>query len=107
MLQLPFFSDHTILDVFRETQTIVEEWTFLHLLIGIPQADFTRISKDHQNIKGRQMAFIKHWLNSGNASWAILVAALRDSVVGLGALADKIAKKHPNPGFISIALHLK
>ena len=51
------------------------------------------------------MAFIKHWLNSGNASWAILVAALRDSVVGLGALADKIAKKHPNPGFISLALN--
>ena len=45
------------------------------------------------------MAFIIHWLNSGNASWAILVAALRDRLVGLGALANKIAKKHPNPGY--------
>ena len=105
MLQLTFFSDHTILDVFRETQSIVEEWTFLHLLIGISQADFTRISKDYQRVKDRQMAFIKNWLNSGNASWAILVAALRDSVVGLKALGDKIAKRHPNPGFISIVLN--
>ena len=50
----------------------------------------SRITNDHQRI------LLTYWLESGNASWAALVNALRSSLVAKGGQANKIAKEHPS-----------
>ena len=74
----------------------VTDWYFLALLLGISDSDFERIQQDEKMGKDRQKAIIKQWLQSGTASWAILVSALRDEVVSQTAIANNIADNHPS-----------
>ena len=74
----------------------VTDWYFLALLLGISEADFERIQQDEKMGKDRQKAIIKQWLQFGNASWAMLVSALRDKVVLQVAIAKNIADSHPS-----------
>ncbi len=85
----------TLIAVFRETMSVTD-WYFLALLLGISEADFERIQQDERMGKDRQKAIIKQWLQSGNASWAMLVSALRDEVVTQVAIAKNIADNHPS-----------
>ncbi len=85
----------TLIAVFRETMSVTD-WYFLALLLGISEADFERIQQDEKMGKDRQKAIIRQWLQSGNASWAMLVSALRDEVVTQVAIAKNIADNHPS-----------
>ena len=84
----------TLLAVCRATKDIYD-WSFLALLIGVSESDYQRIKQSIPNPAEQQKAIIQKWLDSGEASWAILVSALRDELVGKAAIGDQIAKDHP------------
>ena len=44
----------------------------------------------------QQREVIMVWLNKGSATWAMLVGALRSSLIDRGADANRIAKAHPS-----------
>ena len=73
----------------------VADWTILAPLLDIPNETVEHIKIDTQGSLNQKKAIIQAWLNSGTASWAILVSALRDELAGKVAVADKIAKQHP------------
>ena len=80
----------------NETHSIAD-WSSLSILLGIDNAAMQRI---RQNKPGdaldQQKAIIMAWLNTGKASWAILVGALRHKIVGRAADGDRIAKAYPS-----------
>ena len=77
----------------RSTNSITN-WSKLALLLGITTADYERITKANNPTDVHQ-AVVNKWLESGKASWAVLVSALRDTLVNQGFLADEIAREHP------------
>ena len=77
--------------VCRET-TSISDWSFLASLIGV--TDYERIAMDNSTVQEKQRAIIRAWLNSGKASWAVLIHALRDPLVGKAAVAEQIACKY-------------
>ncbi len=84
------------LQILKETDTITD-WSILPLLIGISEADRSRIMNDKKfNAKHQHHAFVETWLKTNKASWAILVSALRDGLVKEEACANAIAEKHPS-----------
>ena len=75
----------------------VTDWSQLALLIGVSQAEYSRIVANNPNdVMKQQKQIVISWLNAGKASWAILVAALRDPLIGMDAIANKIAQDHPS-----------
>ena len=77
--------------------TDVQDWSCLALLIGVDESDYNRImSENNNNVTGQRKAIIKKWLDTGKASWAILVSGLKDELVGLAAIGNEIAEKHPS-----------
>ena len=84
----------TIISVVEATADVFD-WDFLASLLGISEVDLKCIQSDHkESLRQRNKAIITKWLDSGNASWAALVSALRHDLVGKGAVADNIAEKH-------------
>ena len=77
----------------RATQAI-SDWSILALLLELSQADLNNIESAQDKQKQRKSIIIK-WLDSGTASWAVLVKALNDELVKQGAIAKEIAKKYP------------
>ena len=89
-----FHLEISVLNVAKATVSITD-WSYLALYLGFSEAQLQRIISDHQQVSSHQhKAIITKWLESGKASWAILVSALRDELVNKGAVADEIAKKH-------------
>ena len=73
----------------------VTNWNMLSLLLGVDDADVERIKLNNPGqAYDQQQGILKAWLDNGNASWAILVSALRDKMVGRGAIGNTIAKEH-------------
>ncbi len=105
---IPFFTDvaKTILAVVKATDKITD-WSILPLELGISIPDLQRIEKDNHTAKLQHRAIVLKWLGMGEASWASLAQALRDSGVDGGkAVANQIAKDHPKVNYIVlIALH--
>ena len=80
----------------------VADWTILAPLLGVSAATVKRIKAKELEPLYQQKEIIEKWLQLGTASWAILVSALRDELVGKVAVADEIAKQHPiKDGMIS------
>ena len=73
----------------------IHDWSILALLIGVSEGDYQRIKQSIPNPAEQQKAIIQKWLDSGEASWAILVSALRDKLVCKAAIGNQIAKDHP------------
>ena len=79
-----------------ETDAITN-WNVLSILLGISNADKTRIMSDfHGQTHAQQQEFISIWLKNEKASWATLVTALKHQLVNKGAVANIIAKKYPS-----------
>ena len=74
----------------------IPDWFVLASLLGVSSADVERIRSDVHGALNQQKAIIKKWLDLGEASWAILVSALRDNLVEKVATANAIAKQHPS-----------
>ena len=80
----------------RETKNI-PDWDTLFFLLGVEDADMQRIKQDNPGASLKQQReVIRVWLNKGSATWAMLVGALRDSLIERGSDADRIAKAHPS-----------
>ena len=80
----------------RETKNI-SDWDILFLLLGVEDVDVQRIRQDNPGASLKQQrAIIMAWLNTGKASWATLVSALRDRLINREADANRIAKAHPS-----------
>ena len=79
-----------------ETHSIAK-WSILSMLLGVDDAAVKRIRQDNPGeALDQQKAIIMAWLDTGKASWAILVSALRHKLVGRAADGNKIAKAHPS-----------
>ena len=79
-----------------ETQNI-SDWNILSLLLGVKDADVQRIRQDNPEASlDQSKEIITAWLNTGKASWAILVSALRHNFIKREADANRIAKAHPS-----------
>ncbi len=98
-IQLLWFlntADYNLLQILKETCTITD-WSILAILLGISEADKTRIMKDNPgDAKGQHKAFVKAWLENGKTSWAILAGALRHTLLKQGACANAITNNHPS-----------
>ena len=77
----------------RATVKVID-WKSLGLSLGIPVSVIDRIEVDCHRAMDCQRHMLQHWLNTGNASWAALVAALRSQLVSMNGLANTIAKEH-------------
>ena len=67
----------------------------LGLLLDLAPDDLDRIMSTAHGASEPQMSIIKKWIQSGKASWAALVNALKDDLVGHGSTANDITEKHP------------
>lgn len=91
-----FNLDQNWLEVLSETKDITD-WSILSVVLGVSDADLQRIKSDNPGQAfNQQQTIVKAWLNSGKASWASLVNALRHELVNQGGHASRIAKKHVN-----------
>ena len=88
--------DDNFIEIMRETKSITD-WSILPILLGISNVEKDQIMSDHSGQAAIQhQKFIRAWIKSGNATWAILVGALRDDLVKEGACANNITKNHPS-----------
>ena len=94
----------TILAVMDATKDITN-WNALALLLGLSPADFDRIVADEHKSSGQQMGIIRKWIDSGTASWTVLVTALKNDLVGKQAVANIIAKKYPKSEYCYLSVH--
>ena len=83
----------------------ITDWSILAHLLGLSPADFDRIVKGEHKALGQQKAIIRKWLDSDTASWAVLVTALKDDLVGKQAVANTIAKKYPKSECCCLSIH--
>ncbi len=80
----------------KETQDIAE-WGMIPILLGVKDADLQRIKMNHRGEAFTQhQAIVRAWLENGDASWAVLVSALRDGLVRKGGFANTIQRNHPS-----------
>ena len=65
--------------------------------LGIPIEVVNRSERDNRGITNdHQRNLLTYWLESGNASWAALVNALKSPLIAKGGQANKIAREHPS-----------
>ena len=77
--------------------TCVTDWSTMGIELDIPIEVIDKSNRDSRHITNdHQRILLTYWLESGNASWAALVNALRSSLVAKGGQANKIAKEHPS-----------
>ena len=73
----------------------ITDWSILALLLGLSPADVNHIQSTTEDTKRMKLSIIRKWIESSTASWAALVTASSHSLIGQGAVAVDIAKKHP------------
>ena len=82
-------------------------WSDLALVLGFSETEAEYIRSDNCRTQDQKRDFFKRWLDKGNASWAILVSALRHpQVQGGGFIARKIVEDHPKDGCMYLILIL-
>ena len=74
----------------------ITDWSVLGLLLGLSEPDLRNINSDPVN---KHKAFVTTWLDRGSASWAILVSGLKDPLIRMNEIANKIAKDHPKVNY--------
>ena len=75
----------------------ITEWGILSVLLGVRNKVVQRIKKDNagDSLTAAQV-IIKAWLvDTDKPSWAMLVTALKDDLVGKVAIGNEVAEKHP------------
>ena len=86
-------------DLFPVLKTIAdvsEKWQMLGLALGLKQPTLNRIKTDNGNSDSRKYEMVREWLKRTDGcrpSWAKLVKALREEIVGHRDIADKIEKE--------------
>ena len=74
----------------------VTEWSILSILLGVKESTLRHIKEDNEGDSLRaEQTIVKAWLeDTDNPSWAMLVTALQDNLVGMNGIAKKIKKQH-------------
>lgn len=84
-----FLFSSAIITLLKATKEVTDWKEFLHLL-GLKDNEYEKIRSQTDYVK----EIIVKWLDNGEASLAVLVAALR--VIGKNAIADIIARTYPS-----------
>ena len=80
----------------KATQTI-NDWSVLYILgleLGLSSGVLDRIQQDNSKVLDCLRNMLSQWIDAGCASWAILVTALRSSLVQKKGLASEITMNH-------------
>ena len=64
----------------------ITDWSILALLLELSEADLDNIESATRDKRKQQKSIIIKWLDSGTASWAVLVNALNHELVKQGAI---------------------
>ena len=70
------------------------EWEILGCMLGVSEADLTRIQRDKPTELLRLKAVLSQWISSGNATWKSLASAFLSPLLNAKAVAQSIANKH-------------
>ena len=73
----------------------VNDWYSLGLELRILHHELEKIQADGRDIQDHQRKMILKWLDTGCATWSILVEALKSPLINKVAVAEKITKDHP------------
>ena len=91
--------DLTLKTICSELGTVSHKWIKIGIQLGIPH----HVLKQFEDEKDPLSSAVNYWLK-GNAmepgvpiSWKSIVAALKDSSVGEGGLAEELSKKYCQP----------
>lgn len=94
----PFLADLTLKTICSELGTVSHKWMKIGIQLGIPHHVLKQFEDDSDPLSSA----VNYWLK-GNAessvpiSWKSIVAALKDSTVEEGGLAEKLSKKYCQP----------
>ncbi len=74
----------------------VTEWSILSILLGVKESTLRHIYKDNEgHAYQAEQAIVEAWLgDTDEPSWAMLVTALQDDLVGMNGIGKKIGKQH-------------
>ena len=92
----------SIPDVVNDLRTVIKQtlpindWPILGIALGLPVHAVDRLKRENLSISDLQRNMLQYWLETGDASWAVLVNALKSDVVAKVGLAKKIAKEYPS-----------
>ena len=78
----------------RATYTI-NDWSDLGIELGLTNDIIVRIETDYSKQRDRLRNMLSQWIDTGRASWAILVTALHSPLVYKEGLASEITRNHP------------
>ena len=79
--------------VMREVQSVTD-WSMLSSYLGIDRAKVEAIRKDDHRAYTEIQAYVKAWLITGKATWAMLAAGLRQDLVRKKAVGNAIKAKY-------------
>ena len=80
----------------KATQTI-NDWSVLYILgleLGLSSGVLDRIQQDNSKVLDCLRNMLSQWIDTGHASWAILVTALHSSLLLKEGLASEITMNH-------------
>ena len=81
--------------VMTETITI-SDWKTLGITLRLPSYRVDQIARDNPHVEELRRHILQNWLDTGHASWAALVDALKCSLIAKDGLATQIAQKYPS-----------
>ena len=71
----------------------ISDWITLGIQLDLHVPHLNQIEKDYTSVRERQKHVLQNWLDTGNASWAALVDALKSPLVPMEGLANRIELK--------------
>ena len=77
-----------------EATTDINDWLIFGVVLKLDIAKVQKVVAQQEN---PHLDIIRLWIDSGTASWASLVSALRNNLVDKPKIAKQIATEHPNP----------
>ena len=66
------------------------------IALGLPAHAVDKLKRENLYISDLQRNMLQYWLETGDASLAVLVNTLRSDVVAKVGLANRIAKEYPS-----------
>ena len=94
IIKFSYLTAGDLIAVMKATQTI-SDWYTLGLTLGILSHVLDKITMDESKVLNRQRSMLQHWLDTGHASWMMLVDALMNPLINKDGLAKEIARNHP------------
>ena len=82
-------------NVVEELHNIRAKWQDLGLALGFHlPGDLDAIDQDSKSVQEKLRLLLQKWLSTGEASWEVLITALRTKTVHEDGLAKELASKY-------------